>query len=244
MIKFFRKIRQNLLMENKTGKYFKYAIGEIVLVVLGILIALSINNWNENKKDRRNETVFLQGIINDIDEQRLVLEDQVDAETRRVTAAIEALRIIDNDSIQFKLDSVYGRIKVLSIRKTFSVFNPTYEELKSTGSLKLIKDDTIKKSIILFYQNLEHINLIITANNSSIDNIYKPYILNNSLGFFRNKDNTLMIHWKDKPTQLYQLMIMVNECLNFHNTNRTRANTSIDELDQLKSQLIHYLETK
>jgi len=76
MIKFFRKIRQNLLMENKTGKYFKYAIGEIVLVVLGILIALSINNWNENKKDRRNETVFLQGIINDIDEQRLVLEDQ------------------------------------------------------------------------------------------------------------------------------------------------------------------------
>jgi hypothetical protein len=50
MIKFFRKIRQNLLMENKTGKYFKYAIGEIVLVVIGILIALQINNWNENRK--------------------------------------------------------------------------------------------------------------------------------------------------------------------------------------------------
>ena len=48
MIKFFRKIRQNLLMENKTGKYFKYAIGEIVLVVIGIFIALSINNWNDN----------------------------------------------------------------------------------------------------------------------------------------------------------------------------------------------------
>jgi hypothetical protein len=54
MIKFFRKIRQNLLMENKTGKpilsagrYFKYAIGEIILVVIGILIALQINNWNE-----------------------------------------------------------------------------------------------------------------------------------------------------------------------------------------------------
>ena len=47
MIKFFRKIRQNLLMENKTGKYFKYAIGEIVLVVIGILIALQINTWNQ-----------------------------------------------------------------------------------------------------------------------------------------------------------------------------------------------------
>ncbi len=55
MIKFFRKIRQNLLRENKTGKYLKYAFGEIVLVVIGILIALSINNWNENRK--LNETI-------------------------------------------------------------------------------------------------------------------------------------------------------------------------------------------
>ncbi|MCO4822170.1 MAG: hypothetical protein KC469_08885, partial [Flavobacteriaceae bacterium] len=50
MIKFFRKIRYDLMEKNKTGKYFKYAIGEIILVVIGILIALQINNWNENKK--------------------------------------------------------------------------------------------------------------------------------------------------------------------------------------------------
>ena len=49
-MKFFRKIRQNLLVENKKGKYFKYVIGEIVLVVIGILIALSISNWNEKRK--------------------------------------------------------------------------------------------------------------------------------------------------------------------------------------------------
>ncbi len=55
MIKFFRKIRFNLMSENKTGKYFKYAIGEIVLVVLGILIALQINNWNEQRKQRKLE---------------------------------------------------------------------------------------------------------------------------------------------------------------------------------------------
>jgi hypothetical protein len=54
MINFFRKIRYDLLGKNKTGKYFKYAIGEIVLIVIGILIALSINNWNENRKEKRN----------------------------------------------------------------------------------------------------------------------------------------------------------------------------------------------
>jgi hypothetical protein len=59
MIKFFKKIRQNLLKENKTGKYLKYAIGEIVLVVIGILIALQINNWNEVNKDRAREEKIL-----------------------------------------------------------------------------------------------------------------------------------------------------------------------------------------
>jgi Family of unknown function (DUF6090) len=66
MIKFFRKIRQNLIMENKTSKYFKYAAGEIVLVVIGILIALQINNWNENRKINNQETVYLQDLKNDI----------------------------------------------------------------------------------------------------------------------------------------------------------------------------------
>ena len=53
MIKLFRKIRYELMEQNKTGKYIKYAIGEIVLVVIGILIALSINNWNENRKENK-----------------------------------------------------------------------------------------------------------------------------------------------------------------------------------------------
>ena len=60
MIKFFRKIRQILLSEGKTGKYFKYAIGEIILVVIGILIALQINNWNEQRKENIKEQALLK----------------------------------------------------------------------------------------------------------------------------------------------------------------------------------------
>ena len=66
MIKFFRKIRQNLLAEGKTGKYFKYAIGEIVLVVIGILIALGINNWNENRKSKQAEKIVLHNIYENL----------------------------------------------------------------------------------------------------------------------------------------------------------------------------------
>ena len=60
MIKFFRQKRYDLLMENKTGKYFKYAIGQIILVVIGILIALQIKNWNVIRKltEFNNETII------------------------------------------------------------------------------------------------------------------------------------------------------------------------------------------
>ena len=59
MIKFFRKIRYNLMSKNKTGKYFKYAIGEILLVVIGILIALQINTWNQQRLSKKMENNYI-----------------------------------------------------------------------------------------------------------------------------------------------------------------------------------------
>lgn len=62
MLKFFRKIRQDLMGKNQRAKYLKYAIGEIALVVIGILIALQINNWNENRKTKLKEIEVLEAI--------------------------------------------------------------------------------------------------------------------------------------------------------------------------------------
>ena len=67
MSKFFRHIRKSLLMENKTSKYFKYAIGEILLVAIGILIALQINNWNEYQNLKKNEKEILKNVVSAID---------------------------------------------------------------------------------------------------------------------------------------------------------------------------------
>ena len=66
MIKFFRHIRKSLIEKNQMGKYFKYAIGEILLVVIGILIALQINNWNEERKDRKLEKNYVELLTQDL----------------------------------------------------------------------------------------------------------------------------------------------------------------------------------
>ncbi|UCD62503.1 MAG: hypothetical protein JSV59_11180, partial [Flavobacteriaceae bacterium] len=66
MIKFFRKIRKKLANDNKPLKYMRYAIGEILLVVIGILIALQINNWNESQKARSEEKALLENLLEDL----------------------------------------------------------------------------------------------------------------------------------------------------------------------------------
>jgi len=98
MIKFFRKIRQNLLMENKTGKYFKYTIGEIILVVIGILIALSINSWNSDRlQNAKNRQLLLK------------MSKELDQHSERMTLSLDSsrafkFRLIYIDSVSNILD--------------------------------------------------------------------------------------------------------------------------------------------
>jgi len=85
MIKFFRKTRYNLMEQNKTGKYLKYAIGEIVLVVIGILIALQINSWNENRKDRLEEQAVLLQLKEDFQTNLLQLEQKIEMRNKMIS---------------------------------------------------------------------------------------------------------------------------------------------------------------
>src|SRR5210317_265501 len=95
MIKFFRKIRYNLMEQNKTGKYLKYAIGEIVLVMVGILLALQINNWNEGQKIIKWEHRFLTDLKSEL-ENNLIQLERIDKNQKLVgSACIELKSLIE-----------------------------------------------------------------------------------------------------------------------------------------------------
>ncbi|MGB5271860.1 MAG: DUF6090 family protein, partial [Eudoraea sp.] len=103
MFKFFRKIRQNLLTENppngragKFGKYLLYAIGEIVLVVIGILFALQINNWNEFKKDRAVENKLLIELKENLNTNLVRLTDEIQKEHNSIAEINLIVEHIDN----------------------------------------------------------------------------------------------------------------------------------------------------
>ena len=137
MIKFFRKIRLNLLSAGKTGKYFKYAIGEIVLVVIGILIALSINNWNENQKlNKKTQDYYLQ-LLEDL-KSDLVFFNKTIEEANTYLEEYDSYLDTYNKNILIPTQ-VYEQISKLTLIATPLTFNTnTIETLQSTGDIGLI----------------------------------------------------------------------------------------------------------
>ena len=147
MIKFFRKIRQNLLSEGKTGKYFKYAIGEIVLVVIGILIALQINNWNESDKEQSMIKKYAASLILDL-EGDIKMASQIKGQNEDIVKRIDDLnKYCQNRKIE-DYDNLLMLFFTLNKPHRPYVWNrTTVSELKSSGSLGLIRNDSLSKMI-------------------------------------------------------------------------------------------------
>jgi|SRR6056297_349905 len=148
MIKFFKRIRLDLV-ENNTRKYLKYAIGEIILVVLGILIALQINNWNEERKQSKLEESTL------IELKANLLADIQDfqADINGYSSAASSCDIII-DFIDGKIpydDSLNFHLGKIRIQGVFSPTKVAYENLKLAG-IKLISNDSLRNTVSNLYE--------------------------------------------------------------------------------------------
>ncbi|MGB5270439.1 DUF6090 family protein [Eudoraea sp.] len=149
MLQFFRQIRQRLLTNNKFSKYLLYAVGEIVLVVIGILIALSINNWNEDRINSRREKV----ILNSLKSELIINLNELNTDYER-TLKFHQATINVYDFILMKPTEIDSLYKDFFNCVQFTYFFPktsTYESLKS-GNLELIKSDSLKEIITDVYE--------------------------------------------------------------------------------------------
>jgi hypothetical protein len=147
MIKFFRKIRQNLLMENKTGKYFKYAIGEIVLVMIGILLALQVSNWNQERKDRISERKLLDNIHRDFVHNKVGF-DSLKAIHYRALNGLEkliALFPLNNDSLKY---AAYKKYNLQIKGMTYDPYSSSIESVVNSNAIQLIQDENLQKYLV------------------------------------------------------------------------------------------------
>ncbi len=158
MIKFFRKIRYDLMEKNKTGKYLKYAIGEIILVVVGILIALQINNLNETKKEQAITNKYLSGFVSDLEKDRAQLDNLINIRKKQIASAKALHHMIETND--YDLDSFYGHFYYLFPFHRFIPNSNTLEEVLNSSHLRFITNEEIKNRLLDLRNEYKTIQLI------------------------------------------------------------------------------------
>lgn len=178
MLRFFRNIRKKLATENKVMAYLRYAIGEILLVVIGILIALQINNWNENQKERKLENEYYCRLLEDAIQDKEQVNDLIGLAKDRLKASNQAVRLLLKNKVK-KVE--IGNQIHLSTKAIYSDFKPNnsaFEDLKSGANLNIISDKSIIKALNHYFNKVEELKSIIKVNGEYAVNI-----------LFSHKDN-------------------------------------------------------
>ena len=164
MIKFFRKIRYDLVEKNKTGKYVKYAIGEILLVVIGILIALQINTWNEGRKNNAKEQQILIQLKDEYNANLLQLEQKITHRKRIIKAANKVLQHIDFPS-NVNPDSLNSQLSVMIGNPTFK---PIQNNLINSGDILLIRNEKLNQLLTSWPSSVKELFLVEGIWNTSV----------------------------------------------------------------------------
>jgi len=143
MLRFFRHIRKKLIEQDNARKYLLYAIGEIALVMIGILLALQVNNWNEDRKERQRERTYLNKLLEEAERDSSSLQGVIKLTEYKITQTERLLDILKNnapitDTTQFVRD-VFLVGRGASTRPNL----PAYEELIATGSIGIIQNHDI-----------------------------------------------------------------------------------------------------
>ncbi len=153
MIKFFRKIRQKLLSENKFSKYLIYAIGEIILVVIGILIALGINNWNQNIQKNEQEKVYYCKIKEDLETDKNNIKASIESLNERKSTA---KRVLANLYAGVNNKSDIMKDYLPAIRSyNFVPSKLAIQDITSSGKLENLKKTNLKALILKHYTEME-----------------------------------------------------------------------------------------
>ena len=157
MLKFFIRIRQSLLAENRTSKYTLYAIGEIFLVVIGILIALQINNWNEAKKEEALTNKYYAGFINDLERDYEQLKTLLEVRKKQSKSARALVDIIESKEVD--IDSFYNHYYYIFPFYRFIPNSNTLEEVLNSSHLRFITDEVIKNRLLDLRSSYQSIRL-------------------------------------------------------------------------------------
>lgn len=232
MIPFFRQLRQRILTDHKFSKYLLYAIGEILLVVVGILIALQIDNWNKERQERAEEKVLLSNLLDDLDAAGKQSREFIASEENLIANLIKVLEIQAGG--RRTPDSFYNDTTMNTLIWDFESNIPvinSYSEIKNTGKTSLIKNRDIREKFTNLEISLTKLSTLVkdrlTVQQLRIDNIAENHMnfvrhLNGNttsleVDLSREKGNDYRMIFKDPRIRnlLAMKLVLTEDVLNY-----------------------------
>jgi hypothetical protein len=250
MIKFFRQIRQHLLSENKFSKYMLYAIGEIVLVVIGILIALSINQWNNNRVNTIESNNFNQRLLAEVDDNIDLATSKIEIIKSTLNSSKQILNLFNKPSNDDNLKSLDSLIYNIVEGVEIEFITGTLSEGLNTGKVALIESDMLKSKLYGLPSNIEYVGkwdktfstylyeifqpfLYENFNYRKMDNVYSNYDVGPSK--FKNQHNKALLENEQFENLVNNQFFQSNSQLEFH-TNLKNEFVDIKKLIELELQ--------
>lgn len=250
MITFFRRIRQKLITENKITRYLLYAIGEIALVVIGILIALQVNNWNEAKKDRQSEKLYLEALQTEFSNNLDILDETIHLNEVLVAQLGELLTFFDKkklDTTSTKDIATYIGI-ALRYEILYSPSTGVLTDITSSGNLKLITNNDLRQDIAAFGNTLKVLNrqeLATIENRNNMSSYTKENISLRAV--FKALSNTAPENSKFEESNikaLFDLVVFENDLTLYQEMSQTTGNVYYTSLKKDIEHILNLISTE
>jgi len=214
MINFFRKIRKQFADDNKPVKYIRYAVGEILLVVIGILIALSINNWNQNRISNIEEKTILENIHTEFLQNKEALKEEIINTDIALNSGKTLFNLIGKERTEIKRHNLDSLLFYFLDVGEFRPSENTITDLLQSGRLQLLKSSKIKNLLHQWSKNLKLYTNTQNRVEIKIDDELVPYLTRK----YSMKDIDIYgrLNWKNK-TILNIDKIQIFEDIEFEN---------------------------
>jgi len=196
MFKFFRRIRFDLMEKNNAGKYFKYAIGEILLVVIGILIALSINNWNQERIQKLEEQTIVKNIHTEYLQNKTILKRRIEENKLCEAALRQLMNNIGKDDDYLKKQNVDSLLFYAFDPPIFRPSENTISGLIQSGRLELLQNQELVNLIYNWGRTMKALTDRTTRFTAKLDNEIFPYL--SKKYSFKDMDAYGPLNWKEK----------------------------------------------
>lgn len=177
MIKFFRNIRRTLLSDNKFSKYLVYAIGEILLVVIGILIALQLNNWNERQKERKSENQVVQTIYEELDQHKGYSESILSQVQNRINTTLKLMEYTSATEISISAHT-FDSLMIQSF--LFPPYTPVKADLDrvlGSAQIDLISSLELQEALSDYQTSIDQASLMYRYAEDDFKLIILPYFV-------------------------------------------------------------------